>query len=169
MKVIHISSAGVRLGPQKLRRIRKDSSDPPSIFCPYWAVYGVDIHRRTNQLQAFVTRWDRTTMVMEGAPYGILMETMNEEESWEGGEPTIEMSITERHKFFLQNHECHQPSIHVFRSTLPGLPGDDSFKVRASVSMRSDRSLVCKALHFISVPEHQSGGKNRMMPYNKFY
>jgi hypothetical protein len=107
-------------------------------------------------------------MVMEGAPYGTLMETMNEKESARGGEPTIEMSITERHMFVFHNHECHQHGIPVFRSTLPGLPGDDSFKIRASVSMRSDRSLVCKALHFISVPEHQSGGKNRMMSYINF-
>ena len=164
MKVIHIS-AGVRLGPQKLRRIWNEPSDPLSYFCPYWAVYGVDIHRRTNQLQAFVTRWERTTMVMEGAPHGILMETMNEEESARGGEPTIEMSTTERHMFVFQNDECHQPDIHVLRSTLPGLPGDDSFNIRASVSMRLDRSLVYKTLDFLSVPEHQSRGKNQMMSY----
>lgn len=101
-------------------------------------------------------------MVMEGAPYGILMETMNEEESSRGGERTIEMSIAERHMFFFQNHECHQPGIPVFDRLFPG---DDSFNIRASVFMRSDRSLVCKALDFISVPEHQSRGKNRMMSY----
>ena len=44
-------------------------------------------HRRTNQLQAFGTRWGRTTMVMEGAPHGILMETMNDEVSSRGGDP----------------------------------------------------------------------------------
>ena len=104
-------------------------------------------------------------MVMEGAPHGILMETMNEEKSAREGEPTIEMSTTERHMFVFQNHECHQPGIPVFRSSLPGLPGDDSFNIRASVSMMLDRSLVCKALDFLSVPKHQSRGKHRMMSY----
>lgn len=117
-------------------------------------------HRRTNQLQAFGTRWGRTTMVMEGAPHGILMETMNEEVSSRGGEPTIEMLTTESHMFVFQDHKCHQPGIPVFRSTLPGFPGDDSFTIRASVSMRLDRSLVCRALDFISVPEHQSREKS---------
>lgn len=62
-------------------------------------------------------------MVMEGAPYGILMETMNEEESSRGGERTIEMSIAERHMFFFQNHECHQLGIPVFDRLFLEFPG----------------------------------------------